>query len=159
MTEARPGWDAYFMRLAKLAATRATCIRPGRHIGAVMVSSDNHILATGYNGPPRGWAHPEKVGCLRTKFGVPSGERHEICRGLHAEVNCIIQVARGGGSTVGARLYVTHQPCSICAKIIAQAGIVEVVYCSPYPDPLAEEFYAETHAALGTVFRVLDADT
>ena len=130
----RPTWDEYFMEMAELARTRTTCLRRG--VGAVIVK-DNRVLATGYNGSPKGVSHCSETGCLREKMNVPSGQRHELCRGLHAEQNAIIQAACMGASIEGATLYCTHQPCAICAKMIVNAGIKRVVYKYPYPDEFA----------------------
>ncbi|MCE5203475.1 MAG: cytidine/deoxycytidylate deaminase family protein [Coriobacteriales bacterium] len=140
----RPSWDEYFMAIAEQVAGRATCLR--RSIGAVLVK-DKRILATGYNGVPSGLAHCEEVGCLREKRGIPSGTQHELCRGIHAEQNAVIQAARHGISIDGATVYCTHQPCVLCAKILINAGVVEIVYRQPYPDPLAEELLAEAGIA------------
>ncbi len=137
----RPGWDEYFMTLANEVATRTTCLRRG--VGAVIVK-DLRILATGYNGVPSGLAHCEQTGCLRQQLGVPSGQRHEICRGLHAEQNAIIQAARYGINIDGATIYVTTQPCIVCAKMIINSGIVEIVYQNPYPDELAMSMLEES---------------
>ena len=110
----RPDWDSYFMKMAELVSTRSTCMR--RQVGAVIVQ-DKHIVATGYNGAPRGIMHCDERGeCLRQKLGVPSGERHELCMALHAEQNAIIQAATSGQTIEGATIYITHQPCIICAK-------------------------------------------
>ncbi len=130
----RPSWDDYFMKLAFEVATRATCLR--RAVGAVIVK-DRRILATGYNGAPNGVRHCAETGCLREKLGVPSGQRHEISRGLHAEQNAIIQAARYGISIAGASIYITTQPCVVCTKMLINAGIVEIVYENPYPDELS----------------------
>lgn len=137
----RPGWDAYFMKLANEVATRTTCLR--RAVGAVVVK-DNRILATGYNGVPSGLAHCAEVGCLRQELGIPSGQRNEICRGLHAEQNAIIQAAKYGPVIEGAMIYVNTQPCVVCAKMIINAGIEEIVYQNPYPDELAMEMLEES---------------
>ena len=141
----RPSWDEYFIEIARQVATRSTCLR--RHVGAVIVR-DKRILATGYNGAPRGLAHCDVVGCLREKLGIPSGQRQEICRGLHAEQNAIIQAALHGISTDGAMIYVTHQPCITCAKMMINAGIVRVVSANSYPDKLAREMLAEAGVPL-----------
>ncbi|AGB04582.1 deoxycytidylate deaminase [Aciduliprofundum sp. MAR08-339] len=130
----RPSWDEYFMRMAYLAATRSTCTR--RKVGAVIVK-DKRILATGYNGPPKGLAHCDVTGCIREELGVPSGERHELCRGLHAEQNAIIQAAVHGVSIKGAKIYVTNHPCVVCAKMLINAEIEEIIYAEGYPDDLA----------------------
>ena len=140
MADTRPSWDEYFAKLAKEVSTRTTCIR--RAVGAVIVK-DNRILATGYNGVPRGMAHCAEVGCLREQMGVPSGQRHEICRGLHAEQNAIIQAARYGINIDGATIYVNTQPCVVCAKMIINSGITEVVYQNPYPDELSMSMLEE----------------
>lgn len=137
----RPSWDEYFMQIARLAATRSTCLR--RHVGAIIVK-DRYILATGYNGPPRGVKHCEELGgCLREKLNVPSGERHEICRASHAEQNAIIQAARKGIAIEGSDIYVTNQPCFICAKMIINSGIKRVIIDEGYPDKLAEDILNE----------------
>jgi len=133
----RPDWDEYFMKMAHLVSSRSTCLR--RKVGAVLVK-DRRILATGYNGAPQGLPHCEETGCLRKKLKVPSGVRHEICRGLHAEQNVIIQAALHGVSIKGSTLYITCAPCSICAKMIINAGIKKVIYEDDYPDKMAEEF-------------------
>ena len=139
--DGRPSWDEYFMQMAELTAQRSTCLR--RHVGAVIVK-DKHIVATGYNGAPRGIAHcDEKGGCLRQKMGVPSGQRHELCRALHAEQNAIIQAATLGQSIENATIYITHQPCVICAKMIINAGIKRSVVKEGYPDELSVEILDE----------------
>jgi len=136
----RPGWDAYFMGIAHLVAQRSTCLR--RKVGALVVK-DRRILATGYNGTPSGIRHCSEVGCLRAKKNIPSGERHELCRGLHAEQNVLLQASLHGVSLQGSALYVTNQPCLICAKMIINAGIKEVVIAGPYPDAMARRFLRE----------------
>lgn len=144
----RPEWDVYFLTIAMMAAMRSTCIR--RQIGAVVVRG-RQIVSTGYNGAPTGTAHCLDVGCLRETLKIPSGERHEICRGSHAESNAITQAARMGIATDGATLYSTHEPCSFCTKSILNAGIVRVVYIQPYPDRLAVELRDETGVVFETV--------
>ena len=137
----RPSWDEYVMDMAVLTAKRSTCLR--RQVGAVIVK-DKHIIATGYNGAPRGVPHcDEKGGCLRQQLNVPSGERHELCRALHAEQNAIIQAATLGQSIEGGTIYVTNQPCVICAKMIINAGISRIVVKEGYPDELAVEILRE----------------
>ena len=136
----RPSWDEYFMAITEQVAQRATCTR--RHIGAVLVK-EKRILATGYNGVPSGLAHCDEVGCLREQRGIPSGTQHELCRGIHAEQNAVIQAARHGIAIDGATCYCTHQPCVLCAKILINAGIVGIVYREAYPDELATEMLAE----------------
>jgi dCMP deaminase len=137
----RPSWDEYFMEIAHLVKKRATCLR--RQVGAVIVK-DKNILATGYNGAPSGIDHCLERGCLREQLGIPSGERHEICRGLHAEQNAIIQAAKHGTSIEGATLYCTNQPCGICAKMIINAGVKQIIYEDGYPDALAAEMLNES---------------
>lgn len=137
----RPSWDEYFMEAAELAAKRSTCLR--RSVGAVIVR-DKHIIATGYNGAPRGIKHcEERGGCLRIKLNVPSGERHELCMALHAEQNAIIQAATSGQSVDEASIYVTHQPCVICAKMIINSGIKRIIVREGYPDQLAIDILEE----------------
>ena len=136
----RPSWDEYFMEMARVAEKRSTCLR--RKVGAVIVK-DNRIMATGYNGVPTGIGHCEERGCLRERLKVPSGQRHELCRGLHAEQNAIIQAAHLGQSIAGGTLYCTNQPCVICAKMIINAGIHRIVIQEGYPDELAVEMLAE----------------
>jgi dCMP deaminase len=130
----RPSWDAYFVDIAKLVASRSTCLR--RQVGAVMVK-DKHILATGYNGTPSGITHCSETGCLRDQLKVPSGERHELCRGLHAEQNAIIQAARHGVDISGAILYCTHSPCIICTKMLINSGVRQIIYLAGYPDQMS----------------------
>jgi dCMP deaminase len=136
----RPDWDHYFMQIAKVVASRSTCLR--RHVGALLVI-DKRILSTGYNGAPTGLKHCAEVGCLREKLKVPSGERHELCRGLHAEQNAIIQAAIHGVAIKGATLYCTHYPCSVCAKMLINAGIKKIFLAENYPDKLAKEIFKE----------------
>lgn len=131
----RVSWDEYFLQIAEMVKTRSTCLR--REVGAV-ITKDNRIITTGYNGAPSGLKHCiELGGCYREKMKIPSGQRHELCRALHAEQNAIIQAANLGISTQGATLYVTLQPCVICAKMIINAGIVRIVYQGDYPDELS----------------------
>lgn len=134
--DGRPSWDDYFMDIVKLVATRSTCIR--RQVGAAFVKHKN-ILATGYNGPPSGIPHCSEVGCLRDDLGIPSGERHEICRGLHAEQNGIIQAAKHGVNLSGSTVYTTDSPCIICAKMLINVGVERIISWRGYPDPLAAE--------------------
>ena len=129
------------MEMTKLTATRSSCLR--RHVGAVLVK-DTRVIATGYNGAPAGVTHCEVTGCLRQKLNVPSGERHELCRGLHAEQNAIIQAALYGVSTEGATIYCTTKPCSICTKMIINAKISQIVYEEYYNDSLADELLKDT---------------
>jgi len=136
----RPSWDEYFMDITSLVARRSTCMR--RQVGAVMVKEKN-ILATGYNGTPSGIKHCDVTGCLREQLNVPSGERHELCRGLHAEQNAIIQAARHGVNISDSVLYCTNSPCIICTKMLINAGIRKVVYLQGYSDSLSLEMLDE----------------
>ncbi|MDP8233418.1 MAG: cytidine/deoxycytidylate deaminase family protein [Candidatus Saelkia tenebricola] len=136
----RPDWDTYFIQIARIVSSRSTCLR--RRVGAVIVK-DRRILATGYNGTPTGITHCEIAGCLREKLNVPSGERHELCRGLHAEQNALLQAAFHGISLRRATIYCTNQPCVICAKMLINAGIEEIVISDGYPDQLAQEMLKE----------------
>jgi len=139
-THKRPTWDEYFLEMASLVAKRSTCLR--RSVGAILVK-DKRILATGYNGAPSGLKHCVDIGCLRQKLNIPSGERHELCRALHAEQNALIQASLYGISVKDSTLYATNQPCVICAKMLINAGIKEIVIASGYPDKLAMDFLKE----------------
>lgn len=132
----RPTWDEYFLGIADLVSKRSTCLR--RRVGAVLVK-DKRILATGYNGAPSRIAHCSDAGCIREKLKIPSGERHELCRGLHGEQNAFLQAALHGTSLRGATLYCTTQPCIICAKMVINAGINEIVIKGTYPDKMARQ--------------------
>src|SRR3990172_2560072 len=136
----RPSWETYFMDITSLVAKRATCLR--RAVGAVIVK-DKRILATGYNGAPSGVRHCAEVGCLRERLNVQSGMRHELCRGIHAEQNAIIQAALHGVSVKGASLYCTNHPCVICAKMIINAGAAKVIFREGYSDNLSEDMLQE----------------
>lgn len=137
----RPSNDEYFMNMAKLVATRSTCVR--RQVGAVVVK-DKRVLSTGYNGSPKGSKHCDELGCIREELNVPSGTRHELCRGVHAEQNAVIQAAYFGVSVKDSSIYTTTYPCSMCAKLIINAGIIEIVYFEGYPDDLSKELLSET---------------
>ncbi|MEA3328918.1 MAG: cytidine/deoxycytidylate deaminase family protein [Candidatus Omnitrophota bacterium] len=137
MKKTRPSWDEYFLEIAGLLAKRSTCLR--REVGALIVK-DKKILTTGYNGAPTAIEHCDSAGCLREKLKVPSGERHELCRGLHAEQNALIQAARYGVDVSGGTLYCTNHPCIICAKMLINAGIKKIVVASGYPDQISEDF-------------------
>ena len=142
----RATWDEYFMEIAERLQTRSTCLR--RQVGAVIVK-DNRIITTGYNGAPSGLMHCSDMGyCEREKLNIPSGQRHELCRALHAEQNAIIQAANMGVSTQGATLYVTLQPCVICAKMAVNAGIIKIVYKGTYPDELSMRILNEADIEL-----------
>ena len=136
----RPSWETYFMDIAELVAKRSTCLR--RAVGSVVVK-DKRILSTGYNGAPTGIKHCIDIGCLREKLNIASGERHELCRGIHAEQNAIIQAAFHGVSIKGSTLFCTNQPCLICAKMIINAGIIKIYYRDGYADPMAREMFKE----------------
>jgi dCMP deaminase len=137
----RPSWDEYFMQITDLVATRATCLR--RKVGAILVK-DRRILATGYNGPPKGVPHCDELGgCLRDTLNIPSGERMELSRAVHAEQNAIIQAAKMGTNIDGATLYVTNHPCFICAKMLINAGVKKIVYKAGYPDEFAQRILIE----------------
>jgi dCMP deaminase len=136
----RPSWDEYFLDIAELVSSRSTCMR--RKVGAVVVKN-KQVLATGYNGAPSGVQHCEKTGCIRQQMNIPSGERHELCRALHGEQNAFLQAARHGVSLDEGTLYITTQPCSICAKMIINAGIKKIVFKGSYPDEFALSFLEE----------------
>ena len=140
-TFTRPSWDEYFMQIVHLVASRSTCLR--RQVGAAFVKNKN-ILATGYNGAPSGVPHCSDVGCLRDQLGIPSGERQEICRGLHAEQNGIIQAARHGIDLSGSIVYTTDSPCIICAKMLINVGVVRIVCGQGYPDKLSADMLAQS---------------
>lgn len=137
----RPDWDEYFMEIAEIVKKRATCLR--RKVGAIIVK-DNRILSTGYNGAPKGLNHCGKTGCIRASLNVPSGERHELCRGLHAEQNAIIQAAVFGTAIDGATIYTTLSPCIVCTKMIINAGIKRIVLREDYNDSLAISMLEES---------------
>ena len=148
----RPSWEEYFMSIAQLVSRRSTCLR--RQVGAVLVKHKN-VLATGYNGTPTGVTHCEVTGCLREQLNIPSGERHELCRGLHAEQNVIVQAAKHGINIDGSTLFCTNAPCIICAKMIINSGIKEIIYLDGYPDILSKEILDES----GIDFRVYAGKT
>ena len=141
----RPDWNQYFMEMAELAATRASCLR--RKVGAVLVKNKK-VLATGYNGAPKDITHCEVTGCLREEMEVPSGERHEICRGVHAEQNLVAQAAFHGVKTEDSTVYCTHQPCIICTKILINAGIKKIYFKNAYSDQFAEKLLEESRIEL-----------
>ncbi|WP_031386603.1 deoxycytidylate deaminase [Desulfonatronum thiodismutans] len=133
-------WPEYFMGIAKLVAERSTCLR--RRVGALAVQG-KRILATGYNGAPAGLEHCLDIGCLREQMGIPSGQRHELCRGLHAEQNVIIQAATHGVRLEGAQIYCTTQPCLICTKMLINCGVEAIFFEQGYPDDLAVNMLRE----------------
>lgn len=137
----RPSWDEYFMELTTVVSKRSTCLK--RQVGAIVVK-DYRVLTSGYNGAPKGIEHCGKRGCIRKDMKVPSGQRHELCRGLHAEQNAIIQAAWHGVKIEGATMYCTYQPCIICVKMMINSGIKGLVYSGGYPDELAAEMLKES---------------
>jgi len=137
----RPSWDEYFIKITKDVSERATCVK--RKVGAIIVK-DCRILATGYNGAPKKFSHCTEETCLRKTMKIPSGERHELCRGLHAEQNAIIQAAVHGVKIDGGTLYCTYQPCVICVKMMVNSGIKKLVYVGGYPDNLALQMLKES---------------
>jgi dCMP deaminase len=145
MINKRPDWDSYFMEIAQIVSKRSTCKR--RSVGALIVK-EKRILSTGYNGAPTGLKHCIEAGCLREKLNIASGERHELCKGLHAEQNAVIQAAHHGVSISSAHIYSTHLPCSICIKMIINAGITKVFYANGYPDSLSMEIIEESGITL-----------
>ncbi len=145
MSDPRPSWEEYFLAITALVAERSTCLR--RKVGAVLVR-DRRIIATGYNGAPSGITHCLEAGCLREQMGIPSGERHELCRGLHAEQNAIIQAALHGFSIRNSTLFCTNLPCSICSRMLINAGIEKIYYVAGYPDSLTAELLQEANIPL-----------
>lgn len=136
----RPSWDEYFMNMLEVIKTRSTCIR--RQVAAVIVK-DRQIISTGYNGSAKGLRHCEEVGCLREIMNIPSGQRHELCRGIHAEQNAIIQASLHGVSIEGADIYITCSPCVLCSRMLINAGIKRIIYRGDYPDELAMDMLKE----------------
>ena len=132
----RPDWDTYFMKICQVVAERSTCLR--RQVGALLVGN-RRLLATGYNGAPQGLPHCAETGCLRDQMKIPSGERQELCRGLHAEQNAIIQAAVHGVALQNVTCYSTIQPCITCAKMLINANVTRIVYQGDYPDELAAQ--------------------
>lgn len=146
MVMTRPSWDEYFALITRQVATRSTCLR--RKVGAIIVK-DKRILTTGYNGAPMRVRNCLEIGtCLREELGIPSGERHEICRGLHAEQNAVLQAAYHGVQIRDSIIYATNQPCVMCAKMIINCGIRKIYYFEDYPDTLATELLCEAGVEL-----------
>jgi dCMP deaminase len=141
----RPDNDTYFMRMAELVATRSTCLR--RNVGAVVVK-EKRVLTTGYNGAPKGLRHCAEVGCVRMENHIESGTRHELCRGVHAEQNAVIQAAYFGVSIKDSTIYTTNYPCVMCAKILVNAGIKEIVYKEDYVDELSRAVLEESKVSV-----------
>jgi dCMP deaminase len=140
--DGRPDWDEYFLQIAHQVRKRSTCLR--RQVGAILVK-EKRILATGYNGAPKGLEHcVDTKDCIRESEDVPSGERFELCRAVHAEQNTVAQAAFYGVKVEGSTLYTTTFPCVTCAKILINAGVVEIVYHSGYPDELSQQMLEES---------------
>lgn len=136
----RPSWDEYFMEIVGLIKTRSTCIK--RQVGALIVK-DRRILATGYNGAPTGCRHCTELGCIRDEPGVHPEEYGERCRGIHAPQNALVQAAYSGTSVKDGILYVTHQPCILCAKMAINAGLKKIVYTGEYPGKPVMDLFKE----------------
>ncbi len=147
----RPTFDEIYMKIAHITSTRSVCIR--RKVGAVLVKN-NHIISTGYNGPPKGIKHCTPKTCIRTLQNIPSGERHELCRGLHGEQNAIIQAALFGVPISNSKIYITCTPCIVCAKMLINAEIKEIIYEGEYPDKLAMQMLKEANIKL-TKFKTI----
>jgi dCMP deaminase len=147
----RPSYDEYFMEMAHVVSKRSTCIR--RKVGAILVK-DKHILSTGYNGAPKGLKHCSEEGCIRKKKNIPSGERHELCRGLHAEQNAIIQAAVFGVSIKESTLYCTNTPCVVCVKMLINAGVIKINYSGDYPDDLAKKMLNESNIKIKNLNKI-----
>ncbi|MEM0449765.1 MAG: dCMP deaminase family protein [Methanomassiliicoccales archaeon] len=151
----RPDNDTYFMRMADLVASRSTCLR--RQVGAVVVK-EKRVLTTGYNGAPKGLKHCAEVGCVRLQNNIESGTRHELCRGVHAEQNAVIQAAYFGVSIKDATIYTTTYPCVLCAKILVNAGIREVIYKDEYVDLLSKAILEESGVIVKRYIPPLEAE-
>lgn len=148
-------WAEYFFEIAQLVAKRSTCLR--RKVGAVAVLN-KRIVATGYNGAPSGLRHCLEAGCVREELKVPAGERHELCRAVHAEQNLIIQAATGGNSLQNCTIFCTTFPCSICMKMLINCKVHEICYLSGYPDPLSMKLINETNIKLFNAGAYYDTD-
>ncbi len=144
----RLSFDEYFMEIAHLAAKRSTCL--SRQVGAVLVKN-NAVISTGYNGAPSKSEHCEKLGCIRKQMNIPSGERLDICRAVHAEQNALLQAAKNGVATEGAIMYITVTPCFTCGKMIVNAGIKEVVVNGTYPDQRTMDLFQEVGVKIRTI--------
>ncbi|GHT68578.1 cytidine deaminase [Endomicrobiia bacterium] len=147
-TKERPSWDKYFVKITWLVAERSTCVR--HHVGAVIVR-DKRVLTTGYNGAAAGTQDCLSLGCLRNALNIPSGQRHEMCRAIHAEQNAIIQGGFHGINIKNSTLYCTHSPCVLCAKMIVNAGIKKVVVGIEYPDNTFKELFSEVGIEFSTL--------
>ena len=136
-------WDKRFVEMAKVVGSWSSCYQQNRHVGAVVVKN-KRVLTTGYNGAPSGITScTDKGECLRRKLNIPSGTRQEMCYAVHAEQNAICQAAKMGVSLEGATLYCTHQPCTICCRLIINSGIKKVVYVEGYPDEFSLQLFNE----------------
>ena len=141
-------WDQRFMEMAETVAEWSSCYQPNRHVGAICVK-DKRILTTGYNGAPQGIIScAERGECLRRIKDIPSGTRQEICYAVHSEQNAIIQAAKIGVSLEGSVMYVTHQPCILCTRMIINSGIKKVIYKNGYPDEFAQELFKQSKVEL-----------
>jgi len=136
----RPDWDEYFLKMSHLVAERSTCLR--HHVGSLVVRN-KRILTTGYNGAASGVKDCLALGCLRNEKNIPSGERHEICRAIHAEQNAIIQAGLHGIDISGSTIYCTHSPCILCAKMIVNARIKNFITCTEYKDKAFKSLFKE----------------
>ena len=138
-------WDYRFVALCKEIAKWSSCFQDNRKMGSLIVR-DRRILTTGYNGAPSGVRScAERGECLRRNLGIASGTRQEVCYAIHAEQNALIQAAKMGVSVQDATLYVTHQPCALCTRLIINAGIKRVVYIHAYPDDFSHKLFAEAN--------------
>ena len=149
----RPSWDEYFMKLAALVGERSTCLR--HNIGAIIVK-DKRVITTGYNGSAKGMPNCVEVGCLKDELGIKTGTGHETCRAVHAEMNAIIQGASHGISVEGTTIYCTHTPCTLCARMIVNAGIKRVVSYRDYSDEGARKFLEKANVVLDKIGRPSD---
>ncbi len=141
-------WDKRYMELAEVVSTWSTCYKENRNVGAVLVKN-NRVLTLGYNGAPAGVKNClERGECLRVKLGIESGTKQETCYSIHAEQNAIVQAAKLGLNTEGSTCYVTHQPCSLCTRILISAGIRRVVFKYPYPDEFSLKLFEEAGVEL-----------
>lgn len=146
----KESWNNYFMRIAVLVSERSSCSH--RKVGAIIVK-DKRILSTGYNQPPSNFPHCDEIKCIRDVLNIESGQYQEICYGLHAEQNALMQASKFGISTNESIMYITHQPCSICARLIVNSGIKEVYYQNPYPDSLTKFFFSNCNVSVKILHR------
>ncbi|MFH1854219.1 MAG: dCMP deaminase family protein [Candidatus Omnitrophota bacterium] len=146
----RPDWDEYFLKMAYLVAERSTCMR--HHVGAV-IARNKRILTTGYNGAASGIKDCLQLGCMRNEKGIPSGERHEICRAIHAEQNAIIQAGLHGINIADSTVYCTHSPCILCAKMLTNCKIRKFVTSGFYADKNFRPLFKEAGIEYKTIKR------